>query len=235
MGGGGGWVGELAFLGREDAGDARLAHLPTPPLHACSLPARSTVRRPPPTPPHLPPHLPPPHTRARARSPDVLPPAVMGELAKLQDKIEPFSTPEVRVRCLLLWVGGPRRQAGCGWRGAKRPPRRAPAVVRLGPHPRRPTPPRPARSQARAVVEKELGAPIDTLFSEFSAEPVAAASLAQVRTWRHAHMHALATRHPPVLAAPHCPSPHPPTPPSHPAHARRCTARGCGRRAKRWL
>lgn len=59
--------------------------------------------------------------------PDVLPPAVMGELAKLQDKIEPFSTVE-----------------------------------------------------ARAAVERELGAPIEELFSEFSAEPVAAASLAQV-------------------------------------------------------
>lgn len=51
----------------------------------------------------------------------------MGELAKLQDKIEPFSTIE-----------------------------------------------------ARAVVERELGAPIDELFSEFSPEPIAAASLAQV-------------------------------------------------------
>ncbi|EFN51008.1 hypothetical protein CHLNCDRAFT_141540 [Chlorella variabilis] len=60
--------------------------------------------------------------------PDVLPPPVMGELAKLQDKIEPFSTVE-----------------------------------------------------ARAVVERELGAPIPELFSEFSAEPIAAASLAQVR------------------------------------------------------
>lgn len=58
----------------------------------------------------------------------MLPPSVMGELAKLQDKIEPFSTVE-----------------------------------------------------ARAAVERELGAPIDELFSEFSAEPVAAASLAQVR------------------------------------------------------
>jgi ubiquinone biosynthesis protein len=35
-------------------------------------------------------------------------------------------------------------------------------------------------TEARAMVEKELGAPIDTLFSEFSAKPIAAASLAQV-------------------------------------------------------
>lgn len=33
---------------------------------------------------------------------------------------------------------------------------------------------------ARATVERELGQPIDTIFSEFSARPVAAASLAQV-------------------------------------------------------
>jgi ubiquinone biosynthesis protein len=51
----------------------------------------------------------------------------MAELGKLQDRIEPFSTPE-----------------------------------------------------ARRIVEKELGQPIDQLFSEFSAEPIGAASLAQV-------------------------------------------------------
>lgn len=33
---------------------------------------------------------------------------------------------------------------------------------------------------ARAMVEKELGKPISEIFSEFSSEPVAAASLAQV-------------------------------------------------------
>jgi len=33
---------------------------------------------------------------------------------------------------------------------------------------------------AREVVEKELGATIDEIFSEFAAEPTAAASLAQV-------------------------------------------------------
>lgn len=59
--------------------------------------------------------------------PDVLPPDVMGELAKLQDRIEPFPT-----------------------------------------------------DQARAVVEKELGAPVEEIFSEFSEKPIAAASLAQV-------------------------------------------------------
>ena len=34
---------------------------------------------------------------------------------------------------------------------------------------------------ARAMIEADLGAPIEELFSEFSAEPIAAASLAQVR------------------------------------------------------
>lgn len=35
-------------------------------------------------------------------------------------------------------------------------------------------------TDARATVERELGQPIDAIFSEFSAVPVAAASLAQV-------------------------------------------------------
>ena len=34
--------------------------------------------------------------------------------------------------------------------------------------------------EARTMVEEDLGAPIDDLFSSFSEEPVAAASLAQV-------------------------------------------------------
>ncbi|MEW5317369.1 MAG: hypothetical protein WDW38_008671 [Sanguina aurantia] len=59
--------------------------------------------------------------------PDVLPPAVMAELAKLQDNITPFDS-----------------------------------------------------TVAFAMVEKELGKPISEIFSEFSSEPVAAASLAQV-------------------------------------------------------
>lgn len=36
-------------------------------------------------------------------------------------------------------------------------------------------------ADARAMIEADLGASIDDLFSEFSAEPIAAASLAQVR------------------------------------------------------
>lgn len=59
--------------------------------------------------------------------PDVLPPDVLKELSKLQDKIAPFPTDE-----------------------------------------------------ARAVVERELGASVDEVFSEFSEKPIAAASLAQV-------------------------------------------------------
>ena len=34
--------------------------------------------------------------------------------------------------------------------------------------------------EARAMIEADLGAPIEELFSEFSAQPIAAASLAQV-------------------------------------------------------
>lgn len=59
----------------------------------------------------------------------MLPPDVMDELARLQDKIKSFSTTE-----------------------------------------------------ARAIIEADLGQPIDELFSEFSEAPIAAASLAQVRS-----------------------------------------------------
>ncbi|KAJ9520016.1 hypothetical protein QJQ45_029968, partial [Haematococcus lacustris] len=59
--------------------------------------------------------------------PDVLPPVVMKELSRLQDRIEPFSCQE-----------------------------------------------------ARALVERELGQPLEAVFSEWSDAPVAAASLAQV-------------------------------------------------------
>jgi ABC1 atypical kinase-like domain len=62
-------------------------------------------------------------------SPDVLPPDVMDELARLQDNIKSFSTVE-----------------------------------------------------ARAIIEADMGQPIDVLFSEFSPAPIAAASLAQVRS-----------------------------------------------------
>lgn len=67
--------------------------------------------------------------------PDVLPPAVMRELAKLQDDIEPFPTED-----------------------------------------------------ARRLIEAELGQPISAVFSDFSEEPIAAASLAQVdyTSLRHA-------------------------------------------------
>ena len=36
--------------------------------------------------------------------------------------------------------------------------------------------------EARAIIEADLGQPIDVLFSEFSEAPIAAASLAQVRS-----------------------------------------------------
>ena len=44
---------------------------------------------------------------------------------------------------------------------------------------------------ARAVIETDLGQPINTIFSEFSERPIAAASLAQVGTL----LHCLVTQH----------------------------------------
>ncbi len=70
---------------------------------------------------------PPPLKITPPHSPDVLPPAVMKELARLQDRIDTFPT-----------------------------------------------------ADARAMVEAELGQPIEELFSEWDDVPVAAASLAQV-------------------------------------------------------
>ncbi len=54
-------------------------------------------------------------------------------------------------------------------------------------------PPFPSE-QAVAVVEKELGAPIEKLFAEFHPEPIAAASLAQVHEARHRNGQRLAVK-----------------------------------------
>ena len=45
-------------------------------------------------------------------------------------------------------------------------------------------------AEARRMVEAELGAPIDTIFSEFGEQPVAAASLAQACAPQHVLQHA---------------------------------------------
>ena len=89
--------------------------------------ARAFAPAPPPPYSHRPLFRTPFHQTLSLTRPDVLPPDVMDELARLQDKIKNFSTDE-----------------------------------------------------ARSMIETDLGAPIDDLFSEFSAQPIAAASLAQV-------------------------------------------------------
>lgn len=134
----------------------------------------------------------------RRRRPDVLPPAVMAELARVQDKIAPFSTAEARamvakVRAAMMTTTKEARARGRACRGAaavqgwERARRRARApVVRASALP----PPRPSslipfglrnapcRSALHAA--QELGRPVDEVFSEFGSEPVGAASLAQV-------------------------------------------------------
>ena len=111
----------------EEEGEGRTSL--SPPLRA--LDAREFLSRPPKiritlTPPLATSN----HAQTTHRySPDVLPPDVMDELARLQDNIKSFSTVE-----------------------------------------------------ARAIIEADMGQPIDVLFSEFSPAPIAAASLAQVRS-----------------------------------------------------
>ncbi len=107
--------------------------------------------------------------------PDVLPPDVLRELSKLQDKIAPFATDQVGRRRRRRRREGPRARARAGWALAfpSRPP--FPSWSPLTP-----SSPGGPRAQARAILEAELGQPVDAVFSEFSEQPIAAASLAQV-------------------------------------------------------
>lgn len=89
--------------------------------------------------------------------PDVLPPPVMAELARVQDKIAPFSTAEARmviekVSFVPCCSDVLHEQLSHDTSAPLAPP----------------------------FPSQDLGASINELFSEFGAEPVAAASLAQV-------------------------------------------------------
>ena len=57
-----------------------------------------------------------------------------------------------------------------------------------------------ATAEARRVLEAELGRRVDDVFSEFAERPIAAASLAQVRSWKCLHGQ---IRHQSGIDAPH--------------------------------
>ena len=99
--------------------------------------------------------------------PDVLPPAVLGELAKLQDKVCVCVERVTRVGVLApptFFLSSPCPQ--------QPPSSNTKKTKKIAPF---------STAEARATIEAELGAPIDELFAEFGAAPIAAASLAQVR------------------------------------------------------
>lgn len=127
--------------------------------------------------------------------PDVLPPPVMAELSRVQDQMQPFSTEEARamIEKVRAWasfwglVGG---RKGCGGRPLPDAPRGKPnrrrtsmvclvlqAVNIQNQNPKRQT---PNLRILKLCAPQELGRPISEVFTEFGAEPVGAASLAQV-------------------------------------------------------